>query len=302
MRQLGTEFIVVFLQGMMSIGGEEVHTEFADSANTGPWGAALTTEFIPATDARFRAIGSGQARFLFGHSSGGWSVLWLQINYPDIFNGAWALSPDPVDFHDFLGPDLTEPGQNFYRDSAGRQYRMCRSGRTDLTTLHDFVLGRHGCSVRPQRLRSTTEKPWPERQMDTYDDVFSPARPDGTPARLFDRKSGTIDPSVARYWEEHYDITHLIVKRWAELGPQLAGKLHVFVGADDTFHLDEPVMLMRNAVAKLGSNAEFGIAPDADHWQVYDYHGGLIEYALREMNARLGSQPKASSHPRLMVS
>lgn len=297
MRQLGTDFVIVFLQGMVSIHGEMVHTEFADSPNSGPWGAALTTEFIPATEAHFRTIASGQARFLFGHSSGGWSVLWLQITYPDMFNGAWALSPDPVDFHDFLGPDLTKPGQNFYRDSAGREYRICRSGGTDLTTLQSFVLGWQGCNLGPARLRDTRQKPWPERQMDTYDDVFSPARPDGTPAKLFDRKTGVIDPAVAHYWEEHYDITGIIVKRWNVLRPLLAGKLHVFVGADDTFHLEGPVMLMRNALTKLGSDAELGIAPDADHWQVYDYHGGLIEYALREMIERL----RAPSHPSLMV-
>lgn len=286
MRRLGAGFIIVFLQGMMNIDGEDVHTEFADSANIGPWGTALATEFIPATDAHFRTIASGRARFLFGHSSGAWSVLWLQVNYPDLFNGAWALSPDPVDFHDFLGPDLTKPGQNFYRDSAGHEYGMCRSGTRDLTTLRDFVLGWQGCNLRPRQLRNPTEKPWPQRQIDTYEDVFSPARPGGTPARLFDRKTGAIDFAVAQYWEEHYDLTGIIVKRWRLLGPKLAGKLHVFVGADDTFHLDGPVILMRNALSKLGSDAEFGIAPNADHWQIFDYHGGLINYALGEMIAR----------------
>jgi pimeloyl-ACP methyl ester carboxylesterase len=286
MRSLGTQFIVVFLQAMVSIDGEAVHTEFADSASNGPWGDALTTEFVPATDAHFRTIPSGKARFLFGHSSGGWAVLWLQINYPETFNGAWALSPDPVDFHDFLGPDLTKPGQNFYVDSSGREYGMCRYSGHDISTLRQFVVGAEGCNLRPQP-RAAGEKPWAQRQMDTYDDVFSPVRADGMPVRLLDRATGAIDPAVAAYWETHYDMTHLLVTRWSTLGPLLNGKLHVFVGDRDTFHLEGSVMLMRDALTKLGSDAEIGIAPGDDHWQIFGYHGGLIKYSLGEMSQRL---------------
>jgi pimeloyl-ACP methyl ester carboxylesterase len=286
MRSLGTQFIVVFLQAMVNLDGEAIHTGFADSASSGPWGDALTTEVIPATDRHFRTIASGNARFLFGHSSGGWSVLWLQVNYPDTFNGAWALSPDPVDFHDFLGPDITKPGQNFYVDSAGREYGMCRYDGRDISTLHRFVVGTQGCNLQPQPLPAG-QKPWAQRQMDTYDDVFSPAQPGGMPAHLLDRETGAIDPAVAQYWEAHYDITRLLEQRWNVLRPQLRGKLHVFVGADDTFHLEGSVRLMRDVLARIGSDAEFGIAPGADHWQIYDYHGGMIGYAIREMAQRL---------------
>jgi hypothetical protein len=30
-----------------------------------------------------------------------------------------------------------------------------------------------------------------------------------------------------------------------------------------------------------------GYFPGADHWQIYDYHDGLIEFALREMMPRV---------------
>ncbi len=285
-RSLGTDFIVVILQAMMNIDGEDVHIEFADSAGDGPWGSALTTEFIPATDAHFRTMPSGNARFLFGHSSGGWSVLWLQINYPAMFNGAWAVSPDPVDFHDFLGPDLTKPGQNFYRDADGNAYGICRVGGHDETTLERLVTGPYGCGWGTETPRGG-EKPWAQRQMDTYDDVFSPAQPDGKPAPLLDRATGAIHPAVAAYWEQHYDMTHLLQTRWSELGPLLQGRLHVFVGSGDTFHLEGSVMLMRDALTKLGSDAEIAVAPGDDHWQIFDYQGGLIKYAIGEMIARL---------------
>ena len=72
--------------------------EFADSANNGPWGTALTTEFIPSLEKKYRMDARPSGRFLQGHSSGGWATLQLQINYPEIFGGTWSTSPDPSDF------------------------------------------------------------------------------------------------------------------------------------------------------------------------------------------------------------
>ena len=125
--------------------------------------------------------------------------------------------------------------------------------------------------------------------MDTYDEIFSPLQRAVCRTSL-DRKSGAIDPIVAEYWEDHYDITHLLEERWSVLGPQVAGKLHVFVGAEDTFHLEGSTMLMRAALRKLGSDAEFQIVPGADHWQIFEYQGGLIEYSVGEMIRRLRLQ------------
>jgi hypothetical protein len=44
---------------------------------------------------------------------------------------------------------------------------------------------------------------------------------------------------------------------------------------------------MQEALTRLGSDAEIAIAPGADHWEIYDYKGGLIRYAIGEMIARL---------------
>jgi S-formylglutathione hydrolase FrmB len=274
MRALGSEFIIVFLQGMVEIDGEMLHQEYADSANDGPWGTALTTEFIPETEAHFRTVGTATTRFLFGHSSGAWSALWLQINYPTLFNGAWAVSPDPVDFHDFCGPDLTRtPAQNFYHDANGKAYPIDFGRGPDMTTS----------------LQELVWKSLGKRQMDSFDEVFSPRNPDGKPARLFNRQTGAIDANVAQYWETHYDLTNILKDRWSTIGPELNGKLHVFVGTQDTFHLEGAVALMRDAVSALGGNAEFQFVADADHWQVFNWHGGLIHYSIGEMTARLAS-------------
>ncbi len=64
-----------------------------DSANHGPYGAAVTRELIPLIEKKFRGIGDGRARVVDGGSTGGWVALALQIFYPEFFNGAWALLP-----------------------------------------------------------------------------------------------------------------------------------------------------------------------------------------------------------------
>jgi S-formylglutathione hydrolase FrmB len=276
MTALHRDFIVVMLEGMVAINGERLHHVFADSANDGPWGTALTTEFVPAIDQQFQTVAAPQSRFLFGHSSGGWSALWLQVNYPDLFGGAWALSPDPVDFHDFVGPDLTKnPPQNFYQDDSGNQYETNRIGFRDRTTLYEYLRQNY----------------WMYRQIDSFNEVFSPRAPDGSPATLFNVKTGTIDRATAAYWEDHYDITHLIELRWSEIGPKLNGKLHVYVGDADTFHLDGAVRLLKAALARLGANEEIEFAPGADHWAIYRWHGDIVKYAMSEMSSAATSAP-----------
>src|SRR3546814_11452406 len=37
---------------------------------------------------------------------------------------------------------------------------------------------------------------------------------DPHPARSADRATGTIDPAVAAYWREHYDIAHIVARDW----------------------------------------------------------------------------------------
>ena len=54
-----------------------------NSANVGPYGDAIEKELIPAIEKKFRGIGAGWARFLYGGSTGGWESLAVQMFYPD---------------------------------------------------------------------------------------------------------------------------------------------------------------------------------------------------------------------------
>jgi hypothetical protein len=255
----GIEMIYVVLDPNCRLG----HHVFADSANNGPCGRALIEELIPYIETRFRGIGDGRARFVTGHSSGGWSSLWLQIAYPDAFNGVWSTSPDPVDFRDFQRIDLTKPDANMFRDAHGEQRPIARKGGKAVLFFKPFsdmeeVMGHGG-------------------QLASFEAVFSARGADGRPRKLWDRTTGAIDPEVAKSWER-YDIRLVLERNWKMLGPKLAGKLHVWTGGADTFYLEGAVVKLKATLAKLGSDADIEVIPNRDH--------ALRDKAIRERIAR----------------
>jgi hypothetical protein len=258
------EMIYVFLNASFSLG----HHVFADSVNNGPWGHALTAELIPYLEKQFRMDAQARGRFLNGHSSGGWSTLWLQVNYPDVFGGTWSTSPDPVDFREFTGPDLTKtPPQNFYRGADGKPYNLVRYQGREIMTVREYAL--------LERVEG-----YFGGQMASFEAVFSPRGPDGQPMPLFDRDTGRIDPLVQKAWER-YDIDRLLRRNWTTLGPKLRGKLNIIVGTADTFHLEKAVYLLRDTLKALGSDARIEFIEGRDHFDLYQ--GGLAERIAREM-------------------
>jgi pimeloyl-ACP methyl ester carboxylesterase len=241
------EFIRVNLSGQCKWG----HHVYADSATNGPRGRSLVDELIPYIDAQFRTVASSSGRFVSGHSSGGWSSLWLQVTYPEAFGGVWSVSPDPVDFRDFQRVNLySNPPPSLYTDEQGRRRPIARRGDTPLLWFESFgkmddVIGRGG-------------------QLRSFEAVFSPLGEDGLPRMLWDRKTGRIDPAVATAWEA-YDIRLKLQRNWKELGPKLQGKLHIITGSLDTFYLEGAVRLLGETLKELGSDAEVTIIDGADH-------------------------------------
>lgn len=256
----GTEMIHVVLDPACRTG----HHVFADSANNGPYGQALVEEFIPHLEAKFRGTGKPRGRFVTGHSSGGWSSLWLQTRYPDFFGGVWSTAPDPVDFRDFQKVDIYPAGTNIYKDEKGEARPIGRKGDKAILFYEPFcrmeeVFGRGG-------------------QLLSFEAVFSPKGKDGQPVKLWDRQTGKIDPAVAKTWEP-YDIRMNLEKNWATLGPKLARKIHVYMGEKDTFYLEGATKLLRESLKKLGSDAVIEIFPGKDH-------GTLLDADLRKRIAK----------------
>ncbi len=270
----GVEFLRVTLDPSCPLG----HHAFADSANNGPVGQALVGEFVPEFDRQFRTVAAPTARFVTGHSSGGWSSLWLQVTYPDEFGGTWSTSPDPVDFRDFQQINLYRPGENMYRDQAGNCRPLARQGGQVKLWYDDFdhmeeVLGRGG-------------------QLHSFEAVFSPKGGDGLPVRVWDRKTGQINTEAARAWEK-YDIRLILERRWAELGPRLSGKLHVFQGDVDTFYLDGATRLLKESLAALKSDAVVEIIPDRDHFNLMTQElAQRIRAEMTETFLRHHAEPK----------
>ena len=242
--------IRVFLTGQCKWG----HHVYANSAINGPRGDALVAELIPEIDKRFRTIQDLRARFVGGHSSGGWSSLWLQINYPETFGGVWSTSPDPVDFRDFQQTNLyADPPQSLYFDTKGERRPLARVGKRVMLWYPNFArmddtIGRGG-------------------QLRSFEAVFSPLGEDGQPLRLWDRKTGEIDVDVAKAWK-NYDINLILANNWSELKDRLEGKIHISMGDKDTFYLEGATILLKETLRKLGSDAEVNIIEGADHMNI----------------------------------
>ncbi|MEZ4449043.1 MAG: alpha/beta hydrolase-fold protein [Nannocystaceae bacterium] len=242
------------------------HHVFADSATMGPWGSALVDELLPAIEARYGALADPAARFVSGHSSGGWSCLWLQIEHPEVFGGAWSLAPDPVDFRDFVNVDLYR-AESMYVDADGRAIPLVREGGEGVTTLEAYVRG---------ELR---DEPRGRRVFESFDAVFSPRGGDGRPLELFDRDTGRIDHAVAESWRR-FDVRDRLHREWGELGPRLRGKVHLFVGTEDTYYLDRPARRLADELRALGSDAELLFVPGRDHVDLFAPHPELYPEGL----------------------
>jgi len=232
-----------------------------NSANVGPYGDAIENELIPAIEKQFRGIGQGWARFVYGGSTGGWESLAAQVFYPDHYNGAFAACPDPIDFHAFTDINLYDDNNAFYLEGAHKRVAQPAMrdylGHTLITTkevnAYELALGDHGRSGE---------------QFDIWQAVYGPVGPDGYPASIFDKATGDIDHSVANYWREHYDLEAILERDWAKLGSQLAGKIHIYVGSDDTYFLNDAVYRMQDFLESTKNppyGGEVTYGPRAEH-------------------------------------
>jgi len=202
-----------------------------NSVNVGPYGDAIMQELIPEFEKRFRTIREPWARVLSGGSTGGWEAAALQIFHPDFFGGAWIYCPDSVTFSDVEGIDIYEDGNAFYKQYAWRR----------VPTINSRMPNGQAVNTSEQRNRFELVNGTKGRsgeQLDIWSAVFGPIGDDGYFKPLFDKRTGTIDPSVAQYWKEHYDLRYYLEKNWATVGPKVVNKLFFYTGTMDTYFLN----------------------------------------------------------------
>jgi hypothetical protein len=208
-----------------------------NSENLGPYGDAITYELIPYLEKKYRAIGAGWARFMYGGSTGGWEAMAAQVFYPDEYNGAWIACPDPIDFRAYTVIDLYKDKNAYFVEGpfmrtprpAARDYLGHVKLTLEASNRMELVLGTHSRSGG---------------QWDIWEAVYSPVGADGYPKRIWDKRTGVVDPAVAAYWRDHFDLVHILERDWASgLGRKLEGKLHIYVGDMDTYYLNDAVYL-----------------------------------------------------------
>lgn len=247
-----------------------------NSANLGPYGDAINYELIPAVEKAFRGLGQGWARFTYGGSTGGWEALATQVFYPDMYNGAFAACPDPIDFRAYTVVNLYKD-KNAYalqgqaasveRPAVRNYLGEVFSTQRDANHL-ELALGDHGRSGE---------------QYDIWQAVFGPVGKDGYPQPIWDKDSGDIDPKVAAYWRDHFDLAHIVQRDWATLGPKLAGKIHVYVGSADTYFLTDAVYYAQGVFEGLKDPA----------------YGGEVDYGDRAEHCWNGDHALPNAYSRL---
>ena len=179
----------------------------------------------------------------------GESLAW-QVFYPDMFNGTWTFCPDPVDFRYFQMVNIYQDKNAFYPNSPWKTEAVRPWQRTpDDQVLMSEKDASHLEEVLGTRGRSGD-------QMDVFNATFGPVGSDGYPKLLYDKWTGVIDPSVAQYWKEHYDLNAIMQRDWKTLGPKLRGKLHLYVGEMDSYYLEEAAFLLKDFLDKADPPAE----------------------------------------------
>lgn len=208
-----------------------------NSANIGPYGDAIVYELLPYLEKKYRGIGEGWARFMYGGSTGGWEAMGAQVKYPDAFNGAYIGCPDPIDFRAYTTIDIYKDTNAYWLDGTWKKTPR---------PAHRNYLGHVDSMVWEQnRLEEVLgTKTRSGGQWDVWEAVFSPVGPDGYPARIFDKRTGVIDKKVAEYWRQHFDLMDIVRREWNKgLGKKLEGKLNIYAGDMDNYYLNNAVYL-----------------------------------------------------------
>jgi hypothetical protein len=248
-----------------------------NSQNLGPYADAIQQELIPYLEKKYRAIGQGWARFVYGGSTGGWEALGVQVKYPDFYNGAFAACPDPIDFRAYGTVNIYEDHNAYVVDAPFKQ--------TPRIAMRDH-LGRPTATLEEVNRLELVLGPNSRSggQWDIWQAVFSPVGADGYPQPIWNKRTGEIDRSVANFWRDNYDLVHIMQRDWQQgLGEKLRGKIHLYVGELDNYYLEGAVGLAQEFLEST-RNPPFE---------------GVIDYGRRAEHCWNGDHDRPNSQSRL---
>ena len=241
-----------------------------NSEAQGPYGDAITYELIPHIEKKFRGIGEGWSRFVYGGSTGGWEALAVQVKYPKEYGMCFAACPDPIDFRAYCLVNIYEDENAYYKEGPFRKTMVAGHrdylGNVDATlqdmNYRELVLGSKGRSGQ---------------QWDVWEATYSPIDEEGYPKRIWDRVTGKIDKEVAVFWKENYDLAYIMKRDWKKHGPDWVNKIHLYCGDMDNYYLNNAVYLakeMLEATSEPYYNGEVDYGDRAEHCWNGDHENG----------------------------
>lgn len=228
-----------------------------NTANVGPYGDAITEELMPYLEKEYRIVAEPWGRVLAGRSTGGWEAAAMMVFYPELFAGSFPWAPDPIDFRKLMQINIYEYANAFYNQLDWIRTPLPAQRETD-GLVNYTVLDEH----RYEQVVATNDRSG--GQWAIWQALYSPVGDNGYPQPLWDPDTGKIDHEVAAYWRENWDLSHIIARDWATLGPKLAGKLHFAVGRMDNYYLEQAVYLAEERMKSLrdpypGATFQYGV-------------------------------------------
>jgi len=241
-----------------------------NSEAQGPYGDAITYELIPYIEEKFRGIGEGWSRFVYGGSTGGWEALAVQVKYPTEYGMCFAACPDPIDFRAYCLVNIYEDENAYYKEGTFRK---------TLVAGHRDYLGHVDATLRDMNYRELVlgSKGRSGQQWDIWEATYSPINEEGYPKRIWDRKSGAIDKEVAAYWKENYDLAYILKRDWAKHGKDWEHKIHLYCGDMDNYYLNNAVYLAEEILKETNApfyNGEVDYGDRAEHCWNGDHENG----------------------------
>jgi hypothetical protein len=247
-----------------------------NSEAQGPYGDALTYELIPHIEQKFRGIGEGWSRFVYGGSTGGWEALAVQVKYPKEYGMCFAACPDPIDFRAYTLVNIYEDENAYYKEGPFRK---------TLVAGHRDYLGHVDATLQDMNYRELMlgTKGRSGQQWDIWEATYSPIDKEGYPKRIWDRKTGVIDKEVASYWKENYDLAYIMKRDWAKHGKDWEHKIHLYCGDMDNYYLNNAVYLAEEILEETSG----------------PYYNGFVDYGDRAEHCWNGDHDNGNHISRL---
>jgi len=267
-----------------------------NSANLGPYGDAIMQELVPHIEKKYRGLGEGWARFTYGGSTGGWEALAVQVFYPDEFNGCFAACPDPITFRAFTVVDIYKDRNAYFLDSPWK--KTPRPGKRNYLGEFSATLEEINNGERAIATRGRSGDQW-----DIWFAVYGPTGEDGYPKPLWDKLTGEINPEVADYWRDNFDLGLILERDWKILGPKLKGKIHIYCGDMDNYYLNNAVYLVEDFLESTTNPYYDGIVDYGDRaehcWNGdHDQPNAISRLRYQQMHAPTMVERMMKNHPR----